>query len=77
MKEKENMINKCYECEFRGTIPGNAHSKCTHPYWKDNNVTGDPHGIKSGWFFFPFNFDPTWLLTCDGFKQNGSEGGGE
>ena len=34
----------------------------------DLNVTGDPHGIKKGWFQWPFNFDPTWLLTCDGFE---------
>lgn len=26
------------------------------------------HGIDNGWFGWPFNFDPVWLLTCDGFK---------
>lgn len=30
-------------------------------------VTGHPHGIRSGWFNWPWNFDPTWLLTCTGF----------
>ena len=30
-------------------------------------VTGDPHGIKNGWFNFPWNFDPVWLNSCDGF----------
>jgi len=31
------------------------------------NVKGHPHGIKNGWFIWPFNFDPVWLENCDGF----------
>lgn len=31
------------------------------------NVKGNPHGIKNGWFNWPFNFDPVWLESCDGF----------
>jgi len=30
-------------------------------------VTGNEHGIRMGWFFWPVNFDPTWLVSCDGF----------
>ena len=31
----------CYECEFRGTIPGDAHSRCNHPKVKqDSNMLG-------------------------------------
>jgi hypothetical protein len=33
------------------------------------NVTGDPHGIRNGWFNFPWSFDPIWLETCDGFEK--------
>lgn len=32
------------------------------------NVLGDQTGIKHGWFMWPLNFDPTWLITCDGFE---------
>jgi hypothetical protein len=32
------------------------------------NVKGDPHGIKNGWFNWPWNFDPAWLVSCDGFE---------
>lgn len=32
------------------------------------NVTGNQHGIDHGWFYWPFNFDPRWLLSCDGFE---------
>ena len=30
-------------------------------------VVGKPHGIKNGWFNHPFDFDPIWLESCDGF----------
>lgn len=34
------------------------------------NVTGNEYGISKGWFNWPFNFDPTWLDTCDGWEQD-------
>jgi len=34
---------------------------------KELNIKGNPHGIRSGWFNWPYNFDPVWLETCDGF----------
>lgn len=55
----------CYDCKFRGTIPGDAHTRCLN---EKAHVTGDAYGKRSGWFFWPFNFDPTWLETCDGFE---------
>ncbi len=30
-------------------------------------VTGNTHGISQGWFNWPYNFDPRWLETCNGF----------
>jgi len=83
---------KCYECKYRGSIPGDAHSCCNHPAIgeKDSNefgalvemlggkfqeakkkleIQGHPQGIRSGWFMWPANFDPTWLLNCNGFEQ--------
>lgn len=33
------------------------------------HVAGNPHGAAHGWFNWPFNFDPIWLLTCDGFTK--------
>jgi len=89
----------CYECKFRGSVPGDAHSSCNHPTnqnelenpmgktlsifasvgrmptimapeaAKSLGVTGDPHGIRMGWFNWPYNFDPTWLKTCNGFES--------
>lgn len=59
------MKPNCYDCAYRGSIAGNAHSRCTN---KKAKVEGAPYGIRSGWFNFPYNFDPTWLISCDGFK---------
>jgi hypothetical protein len=85
------MKPNCYDCRYRGTIPGDAHSRCLHPaigpqddnpfgaiaqvlngemtnVARELNVTAEPYGIMSGWFFWPANFDPTWLITCNGFE---------
>ena len=36
---------------------------------KELNIKAEPHGIRMGWFNFPFNFDPVWLLNCDGYEK--------
>ena len=32
-------------------------------------VIGHAHGIARGWFAHPYNFDPVWLVACDGFEE--------
>jgi hypothetical protein len=91
-----NQPTICYNCKHRCNIPGDAHSRCSHPETKtdDNplqniigmlasvgrvdpqigtassklNIQANEHGIKSGWFNWPWNFDPIWLENCDGFE---------
>ncbi len=74
----------CYKCQHRGTVPGDCHSRCTYPGTSSDmfdmlmpenlvlkeklNIKGDVHGIRSGWFMWPVNFDPVWLENCDGFE---------
>lgn len=48
------------------SIPGDAHKRCVNTTAK---VKGHETGIKNGWFFWPFNFDPTWLIDCDGYEE--------
>jgi len=36
-------------------------------------ITGHAQGIRSGWFMWPANFDPVWLLTCNGFAPKPSK----
>jgi len=31
------------------------------------HVRGNTHGVRSGWFMWPLNFDPTWLEICTGY----------
>ena len=57
---------RCYKCAHRRYIPGDSHSSCVEPTAK---VKGDLVGIKKGWFAWPHNFDPLWLLECDSFKS--------
>ena len=57
----------CYQCVHRLSIPGDCHSMCNN---RDAKVTGMEHGIRSGWFMYTFNFDPVWLVSCDGFSDN-------
>jgi hypothetical protein len=95
---KEATKPNCYKCQWRGTIPGDCHSRCLHPsikypeqrsFLKDLiamaegqfidaihalEISGDPHGIRMGWFFWPVNFDPTWLRSCNGFEAKQSPG---
>ena len=74
MKQDEEKIRpNCYECEFRRSVPGDAHSQCVHPNTRKGgqelNIKGNAHGVKMGWFYWPLNFDPTWLDNCDGFTK--------
>jgi hypothetical protein len=36
------------------------------------NISGNETGISRGWFNWPINYDPAWLLTCDGFEKGGT-----
>lgn len=60
------MKPNCFKCCHKRNVPGNCHIECANLLAK---VTGDPHGIRSGWFFWPLLFDPTWLVSCDGFEE--------
>jgi len=31
-------------------------------------IKGNLRGIRNGWFIWPFNFDPVWLESCNGFS---------
>ena len=67
--EPRSIMNECYSCAHRRTIPGDAHTNCGNP---DPNMTGSAHGIKSGWFYYPLNFDPTWKTAlCANYTPKG------
>lgn len=75
----------CYQCKYRGNVPGDAHSCCRFPgnnieplgfFDKCNienaqklNIIAERHGVENGWFFWPVNFDPVWLRNCNGYEK--------
>lgn len=64
----------CYECSKRRTIAGSCHSSCSFDFNGVKLPDKDPHGVKNGWCYFPFNFDPIWLGECEGFAAKESGG---
>ena len=76
IKIQRKGFDQCYDCAYRGTIPGNAHSKCLFDFKKAriDMPAGDPYGIKQGWYIFPLNYDPVWMDTdCGGFAEQPDE----
>jgi hypothetical protein len=41
------------------------------------DIRAEKHGVVSGWFMWPVNFDPIWLRNCNGFtpKDSGETNG--
>ncbi len=66
-EKKGDTMKECYKCVHRELIPGSTHSSCKKRPLPE--VEGKPHGIRMGWFFWPFDFDPVWLVKCDGFES--------
>jgi len=64
---ENEFMGKCYSCKFRREVLGSCHSSCAKPI---ANVKGSSYGIRKGWFFWPFDFDPVWLEYCDSYESN-------
>jgi len=61
--------DECYDCAHKRSIAGDCHIQCVNPSL-DVLETGVAHGVKNGWFGYPFNFSPTWKsVECENFKQ--------
>ncbi len=66
-------MSKCHECAYKGDIPGDAHISCQFD-WKGPTPQGDLHGVRNGWYYFPFNYDPTWMIEeCPNFATERDE----
>ena len=55
----------CHKCIHHRKMMGNVHIECANRWAK---VQGKEHGIKMGWFMWPYSFDPVWLVSCDSFE---------
>lgn len=57
----------CYSCVNRRDVPGDCHISCAKP---DPTVRGNPVGIRGGWFHYPYNFDPIWIVgECKNYEK--------
>jgi len=56
----------CHKCVHKLDNPGTCHIRCNN---HQAIVNGHPHGIRNGWFNWPLNFDPVWLIDCTGFSD--------
>jgi len=66
-EDRQRMMDECYECVHRRSVPGNAHIECAN---RDPLMTGNKHGKKNGWFFYPLLFDPVWKTKlCSNFEE--------
>jgi hypothetical protein len=64
---KGGVMDDCYKCKHKIDVPGHCHIKCANP---DRKMTGNAHGIKNGWFIYPFLFDPIWKTKkCDNYES--------
>ena len=71
MSEERDAMRECWSCENKRSVPGNTHIRCDDP---DSEMTGDTHGIKSGWFNYPLLFDPVWKTKlCRHYKEKVEE----
>jgi hypothetical protein len=69
--DMQNDKTPCFSCKNRRSIPGDYHILCSKP---DPKMTGNPHGIKNGWFAYPWNFDPLWKTKeCSNFEKEEKE----
>lgn len=61
---KKTKEKTCYQCKFRGEVPGSCHTHCLFDWFnsKEERPKGNKYGISEGWFYFPFNYDPVWML---------------
>lgn len=65
-----NMRTECYDCVHMREVPWNTHIACVNPSF---NVmkSGNEHGKKHGWFFYPLLYDPRWKeCLCENFQNS-------
>lgn len=77
---------RCKTCSYVGSIPGNSHSTCNSPLFKDendkfivllSNISGTRVGPKfeynaslQGWANWPVDFDPVWMIGGCGLHSS-------
>ena len=58
----EKRIN-CYECRYRGIIPGDAHSRCQHPEVVKSGISDE----------YTTAMTEVFITACSGFESKDDE----
>jgi len=69
----------CYQCDYKRTIPGNAHIRCLFAWSKAPPEIADQMprcNSRRGhrWFTFPYNYDPVWADACPALAEEAAPG---
>ena len=68
-EQQQQARRECWDCLHRAEVPGSCHIECKKP---DEEMTGNQHGISSGWFTYPLNYGPVWKTKlCNNFEEKG------
>ena len=72
------MKKTCNTCTYKSEIANSQRITC-HYYWENKHLLyTSPASLSdisdyaktSGWFDFPYDFDPLWITTdCNGYKR--------
>lgn len=71
-------IRLCLNCKHKGKIKNSHHIKCCHPLIEKEgfkgaalnlSVTVSYLGIVEGYCLWPYNYDPIWIVSCEGFEE--------
>lgn len=68
-------LTECYSCIHRRDVPGSALMRCSQPSERVRK-NGHPYGVRSGWFYYPDRFDPSWRtdgIQCCNYKEREEE----
>jgi hypothetical protein len=61
-KSSSKWMHHMMECMVKKQLPN------TYPL----NIEAHETGLKGNYFHWPYNFDPLWLKSCTGFKEEPS-----
>jgi len=65
--------SQCWRCAYKAAVPGSCHIRCVYNWAKSEHrpPRGKEYGIDSGWYYFPLNYDPVWMI--DGCQARADE----
>ncbi len=74
--ERSEIQKQCYGCGYKKEIRGDCHISCLFDWGRMSYKSGihppkgNAHGIMNGWYNFPYQYDPVWMIEeCPAFSK--------